>query len=190
MTAIGLITDLRAELDGVKSRGQPAVGVAELEAYLAAQEASARGDAAAEQALAKAKHDMEVWKVHAPLQHATNLESTRWAIESGGDALRTLVLINGAAAVALLAFLGNVLAKEPPRCVAFSLGNMKVAMVTFEFGVGFAGVASAARYLTQFSAAQGWPKPADGFNIAAILLGLASLGAFFRGGLWALWAFG
>jgi hypothetical protein len=190
MNAIDLIRDLRGELDRVKRQGQPVVTVAALEQYLAAQEATATGSEDAERSLSKAKHDLEVWKVRAPLEHATSLEAIRWAIQAGGDALRALVLINGGAAVALLAFLGNVLTKEPTKGTTFSVANMKVAMVTFVFGVGFGGVSYAGRYLTQFTSSLGRHKLAYVFNSVAIALGLLSLAAFFRGGLWAYWSFG
>lgn len=191
MNAIDLINDLRTELNKVKAQGQAAVSVAALEAYLSALEPVATSNATApdeERARAKAVHEFEVYKVQAPLQHAAAMEMVKSAIAAGGDALRLLVLINGGAAVALLAFLGNVLTKEAPDRFNFSVQGMRVALATFVFGVGFAGVSAAARYLTQFSASNRWVKTANSFNAVAIIFGVMSLASFFRGGLWAYWA--
>ncbi len=193
MKAIDLITDLQSELNKVKAQGQAAVSLAGLEAYLAAQEPLATSDEMAsaqqEQALAKARHDLEVWKVRAPLEHAGRMEMFRSALEAGQTALQSLILINGGAAVALLAFLGNILTKDGPRSFKLSVSTLNVAMLTFVIGVGLAGAAGAFRYLTQFAGASGWIKTGRTLNWLAIASGIASLVAFFVGGLRAYWAF-
>lgn len=193
MRATDLITDLRAQLGRVRAQGVSAVQVGALEAYLAAVEpfAAANGDAAAtDQALARGRHEFEVWKVRAPMEHAASMEMFRSVIEAGQTALRSLILINGGAAVALLAFLGNVLSKEAPKGVQYSVAGLKLAMLTFVLGVGSAGAATAFRYLTQWAGALRWLRTSHVLNWAAILFGLGSLGAFFWGGLKAYWAVG
>jgi len=190
MDAVDLIRDLRQVLDHMQSQGQSAVTIAALEQYLAAQEARASGAPAAEQALTEAEHRLEVWKV----ERGEWVEKVKSAVTASGDALRTLVLINGGASVALLAFLGNVLTREPPRCFVssspspLSVPNAKVAMSTFVFGVAFAGGAGVARYLSMFSFVQNRSKREGWFTVIGIALGTLSLFAFLRGGLWAYWA--
>lgn len=188
MKAIELINALRTELAALKANGDTVVAISGLEAYLAAAAAGAN-DASAEHALARARDEFEVFKVQAPLEHASALEVWRSVITAGGEALRTLVLINGGAAVALLAFLGNVVTKDLSNHMKYSTSNMKTALVTFVFGVGFAGIASAGRYLTQFATVVKQHTAAGWFTAVSIVFGLLSLAAFFRGGLWAYWAF-
>src|SRR5690242_13053614 len=110
MKAIDIIAGLRRELAALKAQGQTAVAVAGLEAYLTAIEPEARKDGDAtgtEKALEKAGQDLEfeVWKVRAPMQHASSLEMFKSVIEAGLTALKNVMLINGGASVALLAFL-------------------------------------------------------------------------------------
>jgi hypothetical protein len=193
MKAIDLISALRQELATLKTQGQTAVPVAGLEAYLAAVEPEARehGDAqATAQALAKGSHELEVWKLHASLQHASDLEMFKSVIAAGQAAMRAVMTINGGAAVALLAFLGNVVTRDATGGPRFSVPCIRTAMATFVFGVGFAGAAMGATYFVQELGARKLAVGAERANYLAIALGAASLVAFFRGALWSYWAFG
>jgi hypothetical protein len=192
--ATDLIKDLRVQLEGVKASGQTGVTVQALQEYLAAAEpvATAAEDArAGEQALAKAKHEFEVWKTQAPMQHAAAVEVFKSALEAGQTALRFLLAINGGGAVALLAFLGNVLSKEPPKGFSISVRSVNLAMATFVAGVGLAAATAIIRYFTQYAAAARWRKWVGViFTVTAMFLGFASLAAFILGGTLAYRAFG
>lgn len=193
MKATDLINDLRLQLDGVKADGHAGVAVKALEDYLAAAEpvaVAAEDEQATAQAVAKAKHDFEVWKHQMPVMHAAALELFKSALEAGQTALRFLVVINGGAAVALLAFLGNVASKDPSKVLTVSVQDVNQAMAIFVVGVGLAAASAAFRYLTQFAASSEWKKSAVTCNWMAIIVGVASLAAFFFGGALAYRAFG
>ena len=49
----------------------------------------------------------EEWQTKAPLKYAGRLEAYRATLEAGQTGLKTLLVMNGGAAVALLAFLGG-----------------------------------------------------------------------------------
>jgi hypothetical protein len=67
------------------------------------------------------------------------------AVKSGEVILRTCLLINGGAAIAVLAFMGNVIAKDPSshRLLADVSGGLN----DFFFGVGFAVIAMGLTYV-------------------------------------------
>ena len=174
---------LRAELGVLKSKGVASVSVASLESYIASLDADsrARGESDGGQA--------EMAKAHFEAQNAANLEMFKSVIEAGRTALNALILMNGGAAVALLAFMGNALAKEPPGGFKFGVQAINKAMLLFVLGVGFAGVALALRYLSQFVGHGRSAKVGMGMTYLAIVVGLASLALFFAGGVKAYAAF-
>ncbi len=174
MTAVELINDLRAGLAGPKAQGQTTIPLAVLDNYLAEMESAATSSAAATEAThgdarAKFEHEMEVWKIRTPLIFQS-------IIQSGQAALKAAILINGGAAVTLLAFIGNLLAKSasPDR----GIGE---AMLVFLGGALLGAFATAFTYLCQFLMEKNL-KIAFGFNIAAIVVGFSSLIAFGCGG--------
>lgn len=190
MKATELISELRAALVGVKAQGQLTIPIEGLENYLADAEkiANANQEKQAEitqldEAHAKFQHDFEVWKINAPLKNAADQEMFKSVIEAGQTALKSAILINGGAAVALLAFLGNLLTKEAPKGIAVPIPVMGHAMLIFIMGVGLAGLASGFRYLCQWLYSSDWNRTGDAFNYSAIVLGLASFAAFFWGGI-------
>jgi hypothetical protein len=136
------------------------------------------------------------YQVRAPLEHAETLELFKSVIESGQTAIKSLIAINGGAAVALLAFLGNMLTKPQPTGTgqASTSGpsiqsQLATAMAWFVFGVFLIGAVSAVRYLNAWAhligrsrQSRGWVRAADAFNYLAIVLGLASLAVFLVGG--------
>jgi hypothetical protein len=71
----------------------------------------------------------------------------RAAIENAHLALRTAVLINGGAAVSVLAFLGG-LTRE--KLANSNLHEISSALIWFAFGVAVAGLAMAAAYFTNY----------------------------------------
>jgi hypothetical protein len=82
--------------------------------------------------------DLPFLQIHSTAQ----LELFRSVITAGSSALRSATLINGGAAVALLAFLGSPNAKNQQAAFALSLA-------IFAFGVFAASAAEGLRYLTQ-----------------------------------------
>ena len=188
MKTIDLITDLKNTVAAIKAQGNSTIPIAGLENYLSEMERINFGEEALDtqnseraEATRKFEHEMEVWKVNAPLMFNS-------VIEAGLSALKSATLINGGAAVALLAFLGNLLTKDAPYGTTYPIHELSQAMLIFFFGVGFSGVATAARYFSQATYADKNKCQGDFFKWAAIVLALLSFGAFFYGGIEAYYA--
>lgn len=188
MKATELITDLRAVLGDVQANGQSTIPIAGLEKYLAKMEEMANATDAAmveatERASAKSQFKLEVWKVQAALHSAFTIEMSKSTNEAGQTALKAATLINGGAAAALLAFLGNLLTKQPPVGIHFPIAAISYAMLIFVIGLGLSVLAAGFRYFNALLGAMNQPKFANTANVISILLGLASLAAFFCGGV-------
>ena len=89
--------------------------------------------------------------------HNWSLESFKQVIALGQSTLKTIMLINGGAAVATLAFLGNILSK--PRPIA-GLHPFASSMLTFVFGVFLSAAAYALTYFSQlcYSGTKPWQQ--------------------------------
>jgi hypothetical protein len=120
--------------------------------------AGERTKSAHEQFLAKAAHgaqlELELYKadrlerLERVKKHlASELMAESAVLEAGQSALRYLTLINGAAAVALLTFVGNSVT-HPPIDTAL-LSGMTQAMLAFTIGVALAAAGFALRYFSQ-----------------------------------------
>ncbi len=190
MKTTDLINDLRTALGDVKARGNTTIPLSGLETYLSEMEkihneddSLVKQNTQREEAIQQFEYDMEVWKVKAPLENAAALKMFDSVIEAGQTAIKSATLINGGAAVALLAFLGNLLTKEPPLNVIFPIQELSLSMLIFFLGVGFSGSATAARYFSQAAYSDEKESCANFFRWVAIILALLSLGAFFYGGI-------
>lgn len=175
------ISRLRAELDVLKQHGRTTVTIASLDAYLSSAASAPVSAQPGEVDVAMAKAGFE-------FQNSASLEMFKSVIEAGRTTLNALILMNGGAAVALLAFLGNSITKAPPD-PRLQLRSISLAMLLFVLGVGFAGVSMGMRYLTQFLAHGRSAKAGTWMNWASIGSGLCSLALFFAGGLRAYAAF-
>ncbi len=78
--------------------------------------------------------------------NAFNIEMLRATISTGQSALKSAMLVNGGAAVAVLAFLGNAWAKDIPKHV---LTEAAYGLSLFVWGVLAAASAAGATYLSQ-----------------------------------------
>ncbi|MEX5768813.1 hypothetical protein AB4Y55_24015 [Serratia nematodiphila] len=111
------------------------------------------------------------------------LESFRSVISSGANAAKSCMLINGGAAVALLAFVGNIWSKSStPEAVA----ELAYGILFFCSGVGLAALCTGITYIAQFfygnvdfydESGKKCKSEIIGniFNIIAIFSGFASL---------------
>ncbi len=183
MNVTDIITDLKNTITAIKTQGNSTIPIAGLENYLSemerinfGQESLEAQNSEREEATRKFEHEMEVWKVNAPLMFNS-------VIEAGLSALKSATLINGGAAVSLLAFLGNLLTKDPPYGTIYPIHALSQAMLIFFLGVGFSGVATAARYFSQATYSSKNEFLGDFFRWVAIILALLSFGAFFYGGV-------
>ena len=124
-----------------------------------------------------------------PLQHQTNwnLENLKGAILLGSQAIKSLELVNGAAAVGVLTFYGNYAAKGgtgiDPRF-------LKWGLVAFAIGVAFAILTAICGYLSQLIAAVFPPPNAEGhWRVGALVAGVCSAFCFVGGVVFVALAF-
>lgn len=114
---------------------------------------------------------------------AVNLESFRSVVAAGANASKSCMLINGGAAVALLAFVGNIWNKSPS---AGTVTEIAYGILFFCIGVGFAALCTGITYIAQYCYSSidfdddsdkkcKWEITGNIFNILAVLAGLASL---------------
>jgi hypothetical protein len=123
----------------LEAQGKESVLVRELSAYVKALPPNA-------------DRSYDIWKATVPLDFASQLETWKSVLESGQTALKTFITINGGAAVALLAFLGNLLTKAPPAGTIFPVEVLSRAMLYFVGGVASGAASMGLRYFTQFFA--------------------------------------
>jgi hypothetical protein len=123
------------------------------------------------------------------------------AMDSGNIALRTGVLINGGAALSVLAFVGGLIA-QGKIAIGPALVEIASALVWFAIGVAAATLAMGFAYFTNFCIAghssrmeRSWDHPylketpfskkwqcaAYTFQIVAVVLGFITMGLFVKG---------
>lgn len=177
---------LSAELEKLKTTGHTAVALEVLIPYVNALVAAARSaDPEGERQRIELNFEGQVEHYRAEMD--TRLEMFKSVIEAGQSALRSLSLLNGAAAIALLAFLGNVLSHPTIMGIA-TIPGMSRSMACFAIGVGLAACGFVARYFSQASHGQEFsadPATAWKWGVrirnVAICSALASLAIFFVG---------
>lgn len=178
---------LDRNLDDATAKGAHAVDVGALKQLVGGLrkvvDASTAQIAAEEQK--RMQMSFENWLETNKQRHEWKLEGFRSVIQAGQSALKSCILINGGAAVALLAFLGHLVEQKEP---AVPVQSLAYAMAVFVGGVFAGGLASGFTYLSQWFFADDWDRTGFTLNIASILIGLASLGCFCWGGLLAYWA--
>jgi hypothetical protein len=119
-------------------------------------------------------------------EHA--LETLKSLILVSLQGLKLLALFNGGAAVALLAYLGNVAGKGLP------VPNMRFPMACYVVGLIACGLAFFFGYLTQFrlyNESMGWSPQRQHVKhqVTGIIFALLSLAAFAVGSCVAAWCF-
>lgn len=113
--------------------------------------------------------------------HNWDLEGFRQVLALGQSALKSIMLLNGGAAVALLAFIGNLISRSG---ASENIATFADSMNLFVVGVFLAVVAYATTYLSQlgYSGEETWQRRIGvGFHVGTVLAGLASLTAFMWG---------
>ena len=118
---------------------------------------------------------------HEERQNTWSLEQFRQILVLGQSALKSVMLINGGAAVALLAFIGNLSGKTPPTPPVLPFAN---SLWVFVFGVFLAAVAYGLTYLGQlcYAAAGKWPNRLGiFFHVLTVLASVGGLAAFLCG---------
>lgn len=116
-----------------------------------------------------------------------SLEASRAAITAGQASLRVPIITNGGAAIALLAFLGSILATTPPG--ERDLHGFPGSLFTFLLGVLAGAIASGLAYFAAYAAASQSSKCFHLFNSLTILTVIASHICFLVGGTMAYCSF-
>jgi hypothetical protein len=127
--------------------------------------------------------------------------SNQAAVENANIALRTLVLINGGAAVAVLAFLGGIVQTNTAELLD-DLDDLTLPVVWFAWGVALAALGICLAYLTNYCItssiwnrkhnyerpyvvetpkSQCWSRWAIFIQVLAMIVALGSLGCFLTG---------
>lgn len=163
------IQQIKTALSDVEAKGQAFVHIPALKQFLDAVEKSATVSTEAQ----KLQHqsNLEWYKA----QRQSQLEMFKSTMESAHSALRASLIVNGGAAVALLAFVGNVWAKAQTASVAHALA---AAIAWFSAGVLLGGLASFATYFTQFFYYHEFKRSGITVHIAAVGLVAFSYVAF------------
>ncbi len=119
-------------------------------------------------------------------ENARNLEMFKSVILAGQSALKSAILVNGGAAVALLAFIGNIWNKQTD---VYVVEKLLVSMALFALGNLTGAVASGFTYLAQRKYADGKDKGGNILNSVIIGLVIFSYLMFITGAALALVAF-
>jgi hypothetical protein len=165
-------TKLAQLLSAWKSNGALSIPISVIE------DAMAQDFATTDLANAEYEHQMEVWRINSPIEAQRNIEMFKATLETGQTAIKSLTIINGGAAIALLAFVGNALNKDKP----IDISGFHCPLTIFVAGVGLAALASASRYFSQ-DAYNYKSRLGTTFKVIAILAGLFSLVAFAYGAI-------
>lgn len=175
-----IIEEVRRAVADVKEKGQQVVSVDALLNYLNSleneMEVHQEFDQKKFEATFRAEHERNLAHYDAQQQHS--LEMLRSVFAYGQAALKSAILINGGAAVALLAFIGNIWAKG---IVPEAVSSITSAIICFSAGVLAAAFATGTTYLTQYCYSEDHDRTGVTFHIVTILIVLSSYYLFARG---------
>lgn len=185
MDAKNVIAEIRKAVIGQKGQGQQVIDADALIKYLDAfeQDASESMDVPLAQFRAQHESGLAQWRA----QFEADQEAVRATIQAGHSAIRAAILINGAAAAALLAFVGSVWAGD--GATKPNLSHFPIAMLTFVFGVFGATIAIGTNYLAAFAASSKSSRMFYLLNSVTIFFVIASYVTFIVGGIFAFYSF-
>jgi hypothetical protein len=166
---------LKELIEDIKSKGTAAIYCEDLIAYLNKVQNSPEIEPTAVE-IERFKAYFQNWVETNKRQHEQQLEMFRSVISSGQGAIKTSFLLNGGAAVALLAFISHLAQFDPVKVATFA-----TCLLPFSLGVMAVAVTSGFTYLSQWFYSSLNPSARTaGFvlNILCILLGLSSYALF------------
>jgi hypothetical protein len=183
MNAKQFAAQMKATIENVKAQGTAAIYCDNIIAYLDSVINSPEPEPTQvdiERYKAELQNTIEATKHH--LQ--SSLEMFRSVIGAGQSAIKSSFLLNGGAAVALLAFIAHLAQFGAAKVPTFA-----ACLLPFAFGALAIVVTSGLTYLSQWfyagAVAGAWGKKVGfGLNIMCIVLGIASYGLF----AWGLFA--
>jgi len=160
--AIGKIRDALAQVEG---QGQNMVSTEALRHYLDALEKGASTSSE----IRKLQHESALAQYKAGQDQSIAMFNA--VIGFAQAALKTSLIVNGAAAIALLTFIGNIWTKTQTANVAHSLSS---ALVFFCVGTLAAAVSTVTTYITQGLYARQIRKTGIAFHVITLILICAS----------------
>lgn len=166
---------MKATIEEIKTKGTVAICCDNLIAYLDEVQNSPEAEPSPIQ-VEQFKADLQNWIETNKHNHEGRLEMFRSVITSGHSAIKSSFLLNGAAAVAMLAFISHLAQFKAEKVPEFA-----ACLVPFAFGVLAIAVTSGLTYLTQWFYASTWPwarKVGFRINVLCILIGFSSYGFF------------
>ncbi len=175
MNAKQFAAQMKAMIEDIKSKGTAAIYCDNIIAYLTEVQSSPEQDPTPMD-FERYKADLQNWIEANKYQHEGNLEMFRSVITSGQNAIKSSFLLNGGAAIALLAFIAHLAEFNAGKVAEFA-----ACLLPFAFGVLTMVVTSGCTYLSQWLLAShrdGTKKAGFGLNILCIFLGIASYGLF------------
>ena len=151
MKARTLIRDLETDIQDLEGKGITEIKLKNFKAYLEeikeiAKEQEEKDALQTQRDLAfyAAKHASRIAGYNARIKRIS--DGFHAVITIGQGALKSGALINGGACVALLAFIGNIITKEPSM-----ISGLSTALLIFGGGLLFAAISSGTTYLAQES---------------------------------------
>ncbi|HDR9798342.1 TPA: hypothetical protein QDC59_001913 [Burkholderia cenocepacia] len=146
-----VIDDIRHALDDIESKGITQIDIQNLRNYLNHVEKTVNHtDISSDGTQNPITYNLEVWKAQLVYNTASSTEMFKAVVEAGQTALKSAIVINGGAAAALLAFVGNAITKGAMVPGDILLTQVGKAMFLFTSGMGCAGLATGFRYLSQY----------------------------------------
>ncbi|CAG0950818.1 hypothetical protein RHDC4_00065 [Rhodocyclaceae bacterium] len=167
------LENIRKALAEVAGKGQTLVSTEALRQYLDGLEK----DAGISSEVRKLQHESNLAQYKAGRNQS--LEMFKSVIGFAQVALKTSLLVNGAASIALLTFIGNIWTKTQTAAVAKALSS---SLALFAVGALAAALATVTTYITQWCYERPYRKSAVAFHIATVVLVLGSY-AFFGYGI-------
>jgi hypothetical protein len=189
MDARELIRLIRLNIARLRTEGAASVTIASLETLLAAVEthiAQHPNDPLIEVAIENARLEQALEIAVFESRSASALELFKSVIATAKVAIKSLLMINGGAAVALLALIGH-LATTLSHGIAIQA--LAVPLAYFVSGVWFAATFAGLVALSQKLFAENWNRTGNASAGVSIFLGILSLAAFARGSYLAYFAF-
>lgn len=171
-------TQMKATIEDIKANGTAAIHCDDLIAYLTEVQNTPEAEPSPIQ-IEKYKADLQNWIETNKLDHEGRLELFRSVITSGQSAIKSSFLLNGGAAVAMLAFIGHIAQFNPGKVPVFS-----ACLLPFAYGVLAIAITSGLTYLSQwlYASTRPWARKVGfGFNMLCILFGFSSYGFFIWG---------
>lgn len=185
MIAAEVVNIIRDSSDYAKQQGIEFVRICDLDSLLndidnlISNDSGQDGLAQKEMLLAHFKAEHESSLAHFRAIIDTKIEEFKSVITAGQSALRSAILINGGAAIALLSFIGHIWNTKPSPPVAKGLA---CSLLIFVLGVLAGSISTGLTYLSQ--ASFGYEKYRIGIilNIFAIMIIILSYVCFIIGG--------